>query len=89
MSQYAKEALGKAVAMAMAKKRVAQLKEKGYQKAQLLDADSVRVIFAVVENPMIYHKFAVAQNDAGISRKLALRKLFRPATGLAAGITRL
>jgi len=70
----------------MANTRVEELKKKGYQKAQLLDADSIRTIFLVVDDPMVYHKFAVAQNDVGISRKLALRKLFRPATGLITGM---
>ena len=73
----------------MANKRVAALQKKGYKKAQLLDADSIRVIFLVVDDPSIYHKFSVAQNDVGISRKLALRKLFRPATGLITGVAKL
>jgi len=72
----------------MANTRVAELKKKGYKKAQLLDADSIRTIFLVVDDPMVYHKFAVAQNDVGISRKLALRKLFRPATDLITGIAK-
>jgi len=75
--------------MAMANERVAELKKKGYAKAQLLNADSIRVIFLVVEDPLVYHRFAVAQNDVGISRKLALRKLLRPATGLVAGVAML
>jgi formate dehydrogenase iron-sulfur subunit len=75
--------------MKMAKARLAQVKKAGYRKAQLLDADSIRVVFLVVDDPMIYYKFAVAQNDVGISRKLALRKLFRPATGLVAGVAML
>jgi formate dehydrogenase iron-sulfur subunit len=72
----------------MANTRVAELKKKGYKKAQLLDADSIRTIFLVVDDPLLYHKFAVAQNDMGISRKLALRKLFRPAAGLITGMTK-
>jgi formate dehydrogenase iron-sulfur subunit len=75
--------------LALANQRLAKAKGKGYKKAQLLDADSIRVIFLVVDDPMTYHKFAVAQNDVGISRKLALRKLFRPATGLMAGLAML
>jgi formate dehydrogenase iron-sulfur subunit len=66
----------------MAYSRVAELKKKGYDKAQLLDSDSIRTIFLVVDDPMVYYKFAVARNDVGISRKLALRKLFRPAADL-------
>ena len=72
----------------MANTRVEELKKKGYEKAQLLDASSIRTIFLVVDDPMIYYKFAVAQNDVGISRKLALRKLFRPAAGLITGMTK-
>ena len=72
----------------MANTRAEELKKKGYEKAQLLDADSIRTIFLVVDDPMIYYKFAVAQNDVGISRKLALRKLFRPATGLITGMAK-
>jgi formate dehydrogenase iron-sulfur subunit len=73
----------------MANRRADALKKKGYGKTQLLDADSIRVIYLVVDDPMVYHKFAVAQNSSGISRKLALRKLFRPATGLVAGLAML
>ena len=75
--------------MDMANQKVAALKKKGFKKAQLLDADSVRTIFLVVDDPMGYHKFAVAQNDVGISRKLALRKLIRPATDLITGVAKL
>jgi formate dehydrogenase iron-sulfur subunit len=72
----------------MAYSREAELKKKGYEKAQLLDADSIRTIFLVVNDPLLYHKFAVAQNNVGISRKLALRKLFRPATDLITGVAK-
>jgi len=72
----------------MANTRVAELKKKGFNKAQLLDSDSIRTVFLVVDDPIIYHKFAVAQNDLGISRKLALRKLFRPAADLITGIAK-
>jgi len=70
----------------LANKRLAEVK-KQYTKAQLLDADSVRTVFLVVDDPKLYHKFAIARNDLGISRKLALRKLFRPAAALIAGFT--
>ncbi len=43
----------------MAKDRLAALKEK-YPKAQLLDADQVRVIYLVADDPKKYHKNAVA-----------------------------
>jgi formate dehydrogenase iron-sulfur subunit len=69
--------------------KVAALKKKGLKKAQLLDADSINVIFLVVDDPMVYYKFSVAQNNVGISRKLALRKLMKPATGLITGVAKL
>jgi formate dehydrogenase iron-sulfur subunit len=75
--------------LAMAKERVAALQKKGFKKAQLLDADSIRTVFLVVDDPMLYCKFAVAQNDVGISRKLALRKLMKPATGLITSVAKL
>ena len=43
----------------MANERLAALKEK-YPKAQLLDADQVRVIYLVTDDPKKYHKNAVA-----------------------------
>ncbi len=75
--------------LTMGKNKVAALKKKGFKKAQLLDADSIRTIFLVVDDPMVYYKFAVAQNDVGISRKLALRKLMKPATDLITGVAKL
>ena len=65
--------------LALAKKRLAELKKK-YPKAQLLDSDSVRTIFLVIDDPQKYHKFAVASNEhGGISRKLAMKKMLKPA----------
>jgi len=75
--------------LSMGNNKVAALKKKGLKKAQLLDADSINVIFLVVDDPMVYHKFSVAQNNVGISRKLALRKLMKPATGLITGVAKL
>lgn len=69
----------------MANARLQELQGKGYSKAKLLDADSVRTVFLVTDDPKLYHAFAVAHSHPGISRKLALRKLFRPAAGLLAG----
>lgn len=64
--------------MALAKERLEKLKAK-YPKAQLLDPDQVRTIFLVVDDPKLYHGFAVAGLNSGISRKLALNRLFKPA----------
>ncbi|OIP98150.1 MAG: formate dehydrogenase [Syntrophobacteraceae bacterium CG2_30_61_12] len=69
----------------LAQKRLAEVKGKGHPKAQLLDADTVRTIFLVTEEPKQYHPHAVARVEPGISRKLALRKMFRPAIGLLGG----
>lgn len=65
--------------LALAKKRLAELKRK-YPKAQLLDSGSVRTIYLVVDDPQKYHKFAVASNERiGIDRKLAMKKMINPA----------
>ncbi len=56
----------------LAKQRLNALKKK-YPKAQLLDADSVRTIFLVTDDPAKYHKFAVAGLEGGGDRKLARR----------------
>jgi formate dehydrogenase iron-sulfur subunit len=72
--------------LALGKERLAKLKAK-YPKAQLLDADSVRTIFLVTEDPKMYHEFAVAGLEPGISRKLALRKMVKPARDLASKVT--
>ncbi|MDD4073249.1 MAG: 4Fe-4S dicluster domain-containing protein [Desulfobacterales bacterium] len=64
--------------VAMAKKRLAELKAK-YPKAQLLDADDVDVIYLVAYDPALYSEFAVASTGAfDVTRQMALRKMFRP-----------
>jgi formate dehydrogenase iron-sulfur subunit len=65
----------------MANKRLEQVKGT-YKDAMLANPDDVRVIFLLVDDPKKYHKFAVAQNTIGITRKMALRRLFRPLKSL-------
>jgi len=55
--------------LTLAKERMGALKTK-YPKAQLLDADQVRTIFLIVDDPAKYHKKAVASLSPGNSRKL-------------------
>ncbi|MBE0569766.1 MAG: formate dehydrogenase [Deltaproteobacteria bacterium] len=64
--------------LAKAEKRLAKLKEK-YPKAQLLDVETVRTIYLVTGDPKEYHKFALASADTGVTRKVALRRMFGPA----------
>ncbi len=64
--------------LAMANERLEKLKGK-YSKAQLLDADQVRVIYLVVDDPRKYWKNAIASSNHGIVHKLAARFLRRPA----------
>ena len=72
--------------LAMAKKRLSMVKET-QPEAELLDPDDIRVIYLVSETPNLYHKFAVASNSGfDISRKVALKRLFRPLTSLAANL---
>jgi formate dehydrogenase iron-sulfur subunit len=65
-----------------AQKRLAAVQKK-YPKASLLDPDDLRVIYLVLEDRKLYHKFA-SIGGRGLSRQAALRKLFKPLTDLAA-----
>jgi formate dehydrogenase iron-sulfur subunit len=67
--------------LALAKERLAKLKEKR-PNAQLLDADQVRVIYLVVDDPEKYHKTAVAGLRPASGHKLARRDLLKPASRL-------
>lgn len=67
--------------LALAKEHLEKVKTR-YPKAQLLDADQVRVIYLVVDEPKNYHKNAVAEVQTGINRKMALRRIMKPAAGL-------
>jgi formate dehydrogenase iron-sulfur subunit len=72
--------------LSLAKKRLSTVKKK-HKKAQLLNADDVRVIYLVEEDPNLYHKFAVASSSAfDISRAIAMRRLFRPLTDFTANL---
>lgn len=67
--------------LAMAKERVEKLKGV-YPKVQILDADQVRVIFLVVDDPKKYHKNAVAGFSPTINQKLARRQIIKPLADL-------
>ena len=60
----------------MARKRLKELKAT-YPKAQLLNEEIHRTIFLVIDEPQKYWKFAT-ENDAGITRIAAIKKLVRP-----------
>ena len=64
--------------LAMANERLAKLKVK-YSKAQLLDADQIRVIYLVIDDPRKYWKNSIASLDHGIVHRLAARFLRKPA----------
>ncbi len=64
-----------------ANKRLAEVK-KAYKDAMLANPDDVRVIFLLVDDPKKYHKYAVADNKIGITRKMALKRLFQPLSSL-------
>ena len=60
-----------------ANKRLEEAK-KHYKDAMLADANDVRAIYLLVDDPKRYHKFAVAGNTIGITRMTALRHLLQP-----------
>jgi formate dehydrogenase iron-sulfur subunit len=65
----------------IAEKRLAEVQSR-YPEAMLANAGDVRAIYLLVDNPEKYHKFAVAQSTIGITRKVALRRLFQPLANL-------
>lgn len=68
--------------MKLAQKHLAAAQKK-YPNATLLDPDDIRTIYLVGFDPNLYHEFAVASvKEYGISRQAALRKMFRPLTGI-------
>lgn len=66
----------------MAKKKLSELKAV-YPKAKLLNAESVRTVFLLVDDPQKYHKFALADDPTGITRISAIKKLIRPFVNLS------
>ena len=64
-----------------ANKRLAEVQDT-YKNAMLANPDDVRVIYLLADDPKRYHKFAVAENTIGITRKMALRRLFQPLSDL-------
>jgi len=52
---------------------------KKFKNANLIDVDTIRVIYLVAFKPELYHDFAVASNgQIGITRQIALQRMFRP-----------
>jgi formate dehydrogenase iron-sulfur subunit len=68
----------------LADKHLAAAKKK-YPKATLVDADYIRVIYLVAYDPLLYHDYAIASADdeIGITRLMALRRMLQPFTGIA------
>jgi len=64
--------------------RVKVLRQR-HPKARLLDEESVRTIFIVMDAPSCYHKNATANPNRGMDRKLALRRLLRLALKACTG----
>ena len=68
----------------LAEKRLNALKA-SKPEAQLLDADTINVIYLVTEDPAFYHENAVAAySPSGMTRQMALRRMFSPLTRAAA-----
>ncbi len=68
----------------LANKRVAELKAK-YPNATLLNPDDVNVIYLVAHDPKLYYEYSVASHskvENGISRKVALKRMFGPFASL-------
>jgi len=68
--------------LAKARKRLDEVKGK-YPKADILDADDVRVIYLVLNDRQKYYKFA-SKKEVGLSRQAALKKLLKPLSQVTA-----
>jgi len=71
----------------LADQRLAAVK-KTNPKAVLIDAKTVNVIYLAAYDPALYHKNAMASatTGPGMTRQMALRKLFQPLTRMASHI---
>ena len=73
--------------MAQAQEHLARAKKK-FPRAQLLDPDSVRVVFLVGDDPKLYHENAIASSRAfNVNRQVALRRMLRPLTNMVSRLT--
>lgn len=73
--------------VAMAGKRLAEVKAK-FPNASILNPDDVNVIYLVGHDPKLYYDYAVASRNSrekGISRQVALRRMFSPFKALMRG----
>ncbi len=61
----------------LAKNRLSQVQGK-IKEATLANPDDVRVIYLLADDPKKYHSYAVAENTMGITRKVALKRIFKP-----------
>ena len=66
----------------MAEERLKEVKAL-YPKAQLLNAESVRTIFLVADDPKKYHEFAEASDPGGVTRAAALKHMIKPVLKLS------
>jgi len=65
-----------------AEKRLAEI-QVHHKEALLANAGDVRAIYLLADDPERYHKFAVVENTIGVTRKVALKRFFRPLNLLA------
>lgn len=72
--------------LALANKRLGKVKNVS-PSATLLNADDIRVIYLVAYKPELYYKYAVASNSGlGMTRKMALARIFRPIRNISLGL---
>ena len=69
--------------VALARKRLGEVQKKA-PKASLIDPDDVSVIYLVTHDPKLYYEYSIASatKNTGITRKVALRKMFKPFTSM-------
>ncbi len=69
--------------LALARQRLGEVQKKA-PKATLIDPDDVSVIYLVTHDPKLYYEYSIAsaRRNIGITRKVALKKMFKPFTSI-------
>ena len=72
---------GREAIQKMADKRLYEVKEV-HERASLVNPEAVRVIFLLADYPETYHRFAEGNEDVGITRMMAIKRLVHPVAHL-------
>jgi formate dehydrogenase iron-sulfur subunit len=70
----------------LARQRLQEVRSR-FPNAMLIDPEAVRVIYLVAFDPKLYHSYAMASAaGVGITRQMALRRMFKPLRAFGRGM---